>query len=580
MLHKYLTNLRKTIPALNGIDATALLDTKDPQNVPRAVKLLRALAACTLEVDKAVIEIDSYRLAVSLLGAICGALVEPYVERRMSLREQMTSLSRLAHLLMALYRKSTTNFIPGQLYHDSQAMVKNAYLCLAKQRVFDDTRTFFLPRTGTDTIEGLFGEIRTLVASDRNVDVVRLTDRASIAVDIQKTMQEYPQWDRGHRRLRVNGDGAVDHLNEVSWEGDLHVSNLNVAACWLDGQRAAETILTAHGMPTNFANLGGVDMLRPIDGVRYPGVGPMEDTDRSFAGEVTEDRHEGIDCEAEATEGGDEAAINIEDMLDENGCIDDEITAEGRVTFIDVKNKPIHITTVINWLCNPAHESGSLDRLSRVRGFTKPMSTAVNFSETDATDGDHLDINEPVATLLRTGEGLEAKLAMALICVTSFIGKSSDKQRHMSLAVADLPKVKIQGQIVKLELQETESGKESARRFQWNGGFEVLQRSHQSATLDSATVIIPGELCQPIQGLLVAGMAESFPQGDLLNRADVIPAWQYTESDLEDIVNVLFETNGGSKAITFPFRTPSASFPYRLNDDPGELSIREKVQER
>ncbi|CAD6591889.1 MAG: hypothetical protein TREMPRED_000232, partial [Tremellales sp. Tagirdzhanova-0007] len=73
-------------------------------------------------------------------------------------------------------------------------------------------------------------------------------------------------------------------------------------------------------MPTNFANLDGVDMLRPIDGVRYPGVGSMEDRDRSFAEEVIDDRHEGIGRDDEATEGGDEAEIDIEDMLDENGC--------------------------------------------------------------------------------------------------------------------------------------------------------------------------------------------------------------------------------------------------------------------
>ena len=156
----------------------------------------------------------------------------------------------------------------------------------------------------------------------------------------------------------------------------------------------------------------------------------------------------------------------------------------------------------------PVHESGSLDRISRVRGYTKPTGKAVNLSETGVRDGNHLYINEPVATLLRASEGLEAKLAMALICVTSFISNSSDKQRHISLAVADLPKVKIH--------------------------------------------------------LLLAGMAESFFQGDLPDRKDVIPAWQYTASDFENIVNVLFETNGGSKAIIYPVRTPSASCPYRL----------------
>ena len=135
----------------------------------------------------------------------------------------------------------------------------------------------------------------------------------------------------------MNGDGAVGHLNEVSWVEDLNVSNLNVASCWLDGQCAAETVPTAHGMPINFTNLGGVDMLRPIDGTRYPGVGSSQDIDRSFAEKVIHDRHEEMGKEGEATEGGDEAEIDIAAMLDENGSNDDESTRKVGSVLLTLK---------------------------------------------------------------------------------------------------------------------------------------------------------------------------------------------------------------------------------------------------
>ena len=55
-------------------------------------------------------------------------------------------------------------------------MVKNVFICVAKQRILDPTGTFSILRVGTDSLEGLFGEIRTLIGSDRNVDIGRLIE--------------------------------------------------------------------------------------------------------------------------------------------------------------------------------------------------------------------------------------------------------------------------------------------------------------------------------------------------------------------------------------------------------------------
>ena len=55
--------------------------------------------------------------------------------------------------------------MPGQLFYDTQASVKNAYFCVGKQKVLDPTKELFIGQSGSDRLEEEFGNIRTAKAA-------------------------------------------------------------------------------------------------------------------------------------------------------------------------------------------------------------------------------------------------------------------------------------------------------------------------------------------------------------------------------------------------------------------------------
>ncbi|KAJ7702667.1 hypothetical protein B0H17DRAFT_1194559 [Mycena rosella] len=97
----------------------ALLNPKDPQDVPRAVKLLCLIADLrpldSTEFTPA--EKNTHR-AISLLGEMFDALVEPFINPALSLSEQITSLIKFAHIGCALFIKHEADFVSNQLYGD------------------------------------------------------------------------------------------------------------------------------------------------------------------------------------------------------------------------------------------------------------------------------------------------------------------------------------------------------------------------------------------------------------------------------------------------------------------------------
>ncbi|KAK6991451.1 hypothetical protein R3P38DRAFT_3223532 [Favolaschia claudopus] len=72
--------------------------------------------------------------ALSLLGEMFHALLERFINVKLSLSEQIESLVRFSHLLCALYMQNGTSFMSDQLYSDLQTMVKNAVLTVPKVR--------------------------------------------------------------------------------------------------------------------------------------------------------------------------------------------------------------------------------------------------------------------------------------------------------------------------------------------------------------------------------------------------------------------------------------------------------------
>ncbi|KAJ7705557.1 hypothetical protein B0H17DRAFT_913672, partial [Mycena rosella] len=123
----------------------ALLNPKDPQDVPRAVKLL-CLVADLRHLDSSEFtpaERNTHR-ALSLLGEMFEALLDPFINPTLSLSEQVTSLVKFAHLACALFVKHEGDFLSNQLYGDLQCMVKNAIFKVAHSKVLNPLLKVFL----------------------------------------------------------------------------------------------------------------------------------------------------------------------------------------------------------------------------------------------------------------------------------------------------------------------------------------------------------------------------------------------------------------------------------------------------
>ncbi|KIY60999.1 hypothetical protein CYLTODRAFT_315699, partial [Cylindrobasidium torrendii FP15055 ss-10] len=112
----------------------ALLNPKDAQDVPRAVLLLQRISDLA-KIDANTLHSPSEQAvlqAFRLLGGAIEALLEPFLNRALSLSEQLESLSKAAHIFCALYRKHGTSFMSNQLYGDIQCMIKNAFFSVAR----------------------------------------------------------------------------------------------------------------------------------------------------------------------------------------------------------------------------------------------------------------------------------------------------------------------------------------------------------------------------------------------------------------------------------------------------------------
>ncbi|KDQ09812.1 hypothetical protein BOTBODRAFT_116692, partial [Botryobasidium botryosum FD-172 SS1] len=212
-----------------------MLDPVDPQNVPRAIGLIRAtgklngLPTADLKPSE-----QKTHNASAVLGEWAFLFVLPFVSLSMLLSEQLESLSCRAHLTFALYSINGSAFMPPQLYHDIMATIKNIFFCVAKQKILDPDAPFYLCLVGTDRLEILFSTVRTMT-HDRNADFLQLIERIAAAFDITIILCKHPDWSSGHHQLKSLTDAGADHINPRSWLGDVKVGGVSLHAAWTGG---------------------------------------------------------------------------------------------------------------------------------------------------------------------------------------------------------------------------------------------------------------------------------------------------------------------------------------------------------
>jgi len=301
----------------------ALINPNDKQDVPRAIELLTAVISLRDASTAGFSPSDwKVREALVLTRELFHSIMEPFINRNLSLLGQVTLLSKYAHLAFALYRQHTTSFVSNQLYGDSQATVKGVMFYIAKQQLFDSSVPSWLCFTGDDRLEALFGRLRMLGGHDPNVDHKVLTNRLGAAIDIGDIFCRNPELDKGPRRLKFHRTMDLDHLKPHSWLGDITSRNVRLKDGWDAGRNDAMESLKACKVNIDFLKLFAeplIDLSRPLPGGKYPGV--SDEPDRSQATGSTSPAATTLDSNAEmpGLANGDD---DNEDNMDEDDDTD------------------------------------------------------------------------------------------------------------------------------------------------------------------------------------------------------------------------------------------------------------------
>eukprot|EP00733_Pompholyxophrys_punicea_P000199 Pompholyxophrys_punicea_v1_NODE_36_length_4801_cov_3.930257.p2 type:complete len:309 gc:universal NODE_36_length_4801_cov_3.930257:2265-3191(+) len=197
-------------------NADQLLEPQDPQNVAAMVKLLRILEEV---VDFPFQDLNpiwsSQILEIKIICEISKRLSSFFWNDKASLTETATNFSCLSHLNFFLFIKNGTSFIPSQLFHDVQAMVKEFFFTPAKMQVYFPDRPFFTFQLGDDSLENFFGRLRTLT-HDHSLDLVQFEERVQACLQTESIFSEHPEWSKPQKLT-----SSLDHWNTHSWQGDV-----------------------------------------------------------------------------------------------------------------------------------------------------------------------------------------------------------------------------------------------------------------------------------------------------------------------------------------------------------------------
>jgi hypothetical protein len=411
-----------------GRSFASLFDPSDRQNVPLAVRLLRA----TVELGKVVnlpagvMDVPSLSNAMAdmrLLGAMSECLLSVLVDSEKSVSDLLKQLSKLSHILLVVYREHRTKFIPGQLYHDLQATVRAAFFVAAQLKLCDDVNAeLFLWMLGSDRLEGIFRDVRTLNHSS-NFSLNELGDKLGAAAHISALTADMPDIER-RSRLQVGSD---DHMNTVSWTGSTKIGVVNLSDCWLQGRLSAVEALNMHSKWT------GIDVRKLVqlaaDGctalLPFGCDGDMPGVTVDFDANVEEDVD--VDTPNERTVAQQPARQGAGVAIDEpeHGVEEDDEFAVEMVTAsalseapaalggdavemtMEMEGKSVFKASVVRIVCNEESSSGcrSTDRLKRVMGVT-PFTTLLRRPEADVSEECNaefgpLSAGDPFAALVR-----------------------------------------------------------------------------------------------------------------------------------------------------------------------------------
>ncbi|KAF9779440.1 hypothetical protein BJ322DRAFT_1113248 [Thelephora terrestris] len=233
------------LPYIDPSSVEALIDPADKQNVPKAVTLIQSLDQLkSLDITKYNPSQTNEHNSLIAVGKVFSSFMNPFTDINMSLSDQLTSLSKYAHTTSIIYSKHSTDFMTSALYADSQAVVKDIYFCVAKQKILDPQADFYIIHCGTDRLEMDFCLARTQT-HHRNFDILDLTGKLATSSLIDAIYARNPELDAGSRRLNISHSVGIDHVNPKSWIGDVGVDKVSLQLCWEEGRKQAINLLSS-----------------------------------------------------------------------------------------------------------------------------------------------------------------------------------------------------------------------------------------------------------------------------------------------------------------------------------------------
>jgi hypothetical protein len=121
-----------------------LFQPNDKKDVPLAYLLLVTIITLPEACEGGTTIYFETCRALNVLGQLFSAILEPYTNPKFCLHEQLISLSKAAHMTIALFVASKVNLMPIQLYSDIMHMIKNVYFCIAKTKLDNPDGSFHL----------------------------------------------------------------------------------------------------------------------------------------------------------------------------------------------------------------------------------------------------------------------------------------------------------------------------------------------------------------------------------------------------------------------------------------------------
>ncbi|KAF8676640.1 hypothetical protein AX14_004851 [Amanita brunnescens Koide BX004] len=460
---------------------TYLFNPNDRQDVPLAYTLLKEIWSLPEPQSTDNPNIVSSQHAICVLGQLFKYIVLPYIQTTLSLHEQLTYLSAAAHLTFFLYTHNHTSsaFIPSQTYFDIMLMIKNAYFCVSKAKVWTPGDKFYLVLMGTDRLEGAFSVSHTMNGTDHNCDVYQLANHLANIAECAIILAEHRKWDRGPRHLKLqaiedeNGDisGKMDHINLASWKGDVHVSNVLPITSWNLGRQQVEHKFATLNVAQALHSLElrqDVDMAFPFGGGFRPWEDDLEEADEGDSSDVAPTTGQIADSSLDALR----ETISDEMDLEDHMAVQ---SSEKYSPYVELNGKKIHKAKVLRQFFKYSTSPGSMDRLKCVAGLSRFTLSNVASDSSTITDHDEsilgdncLCIGDPAIMLMQCSN----QIFLAVIHVSEILCDSRPTFK-ISRDVFMEPIIEIHFQILHLTELAMESHSQSTSNdmpdWMWSG---------------------------------------------------------------------------------------------------------------